>query len=123
MLAHQVDLSFMLNVLFLVGVLILLHNCGGISFDRLFFSIIREFRSLLRNGPFDRGKINAIMLIFMLIIITFYVFVQPVQKLIELTHEVRGGSEGGPAPGYVVLACLFLLAVSGYLSALASNRR
>ena len=122
MLAHQVDLSIMIYALFLVGVLILLHNCGGISFDKLFSSIIREFRSLLRNG-LDRSKINAITLIFMFIIIVLYLFVEPVQKLIELTHEVRGGSEGGLAPGYVFLACLFVLAVFGYLSVVATDRR
>ncbi len=113
----------MIYILFVVGILILLHNCAWISFERFFVGIFREFRSLFRSGPLDRGKINAILLIFMFIIIAFCFLVEPVQRLTELTHEVTARSEGGPASAYVFLAVLFMLGVFGLLSVLMSDRR
>jgi hypothetical protein len=122
MFADQVNWTIVFYVCFITAVLIVLHHFGGISFNKLFAGINKEIRSLLRHGPFDRGKINVITLMSITIVIVLYLFVEPVQKFIELMYEVRGGGEGGPATAYVFLTCVFVLFVFGYLSVMASDR-
>jgi hypothetical protein len=123
MLAGQINWAIVFYVLLMAAVLVVLHHFGGISFNKLFAGISKEIRLLLRHGPFDRGKINIITLMSITIVIVFYLFVEPVQKFIELMHEVHGAGEGGPAPAYVFLTCVFVLVIFGYLSVLASDRR
>ena len=123
MFADQINWTIVFYICFMAAILIVLHHFGGISFNQLFAGINKEIRSLLRHGPFDRGKINVITLMFIAIVIVFYLFLEPVQKFIELMHEVRGGGEGGPAHAYVFLTCVFVLFIFGYLSVRASDRR
>ena len=118
-LVNQVNWPAVFYVCFALFVLVILENVIGLSFVKFFAGISREIRSLLRQGPLDRAKINGITVIILGLIIAFYFLVEPVRKLVELTHEIRSAAE----PTYVFLISLFVLAVTGYLSVLSVDRR
>jgi hypothetical protein len=116
-LVQGINWPVIFYICFGLFVLHMLHNVLNLSFAHFLREIFREFQLLLRRGPINRAKINALLISGLICLCAFYLFVDPIRHLIDLANKLQEAEKADNT--YVAIVAFFMICVTGILSVLA----
>jgi hypothetical protein len=113
---NQVHWPFFVELFMIVLLLWVIVKLLYIHIAEFFQGLLREFRSLLQLR-IERGALNALTIVALVLMLTLYLFLDPFRHLVELSRvpNIETPSE---AP-YIVAAWFFVTSIVGIMSSLA----
>jgi len=103
-------MSAALYILFGVFVLWILHKHLGLSIQSVFKTLMSEFRSLMKLD-YNRGSLNALLLILLLTLALIHFFIDPFRHMIEIAQTANHRSDNSSP--FEFIAIFFGIALTG----------